>query len=267
MFRKLSLGIVGATMFALSASAGGLKDIPAPEDPGWRGFYVGGYAGYGVGDSGTHAAIDPALGFSTAYNGSMSPGLHPSELEAGGQVGYNFQSGRWVLGVEGSFGSFGLNDTVRGSATVGANALGSATKVDADWLGTVRGRLGWGNKFGLIYGTGGAAFTSLNYSQQNVWLNATFPNPVTFTENASKSDTRSGWTAGGGIEYKLGSNWSGKLEYLHVDFGTIHGSGAIYDTATVPALKANVSHSAGLRAEVVNVGLNYHFQPSYEPLK
>jgi outer membrane immunogenic protein len=269
MLRKMSLGIAGAMAFAASVSAGGLKDVPVPEDPGWNGVYIGGHAGYGVGDAGTHATIDPAAvnpANKPVYNAAMSPGLHPSDLGAGGQIGFNWQSGRWVLGVEGSFGSLTLNDTIRRSAVAGTDALASTTKVDADWLGTVRGRLGWGNSFGFVYGTGGAAFTSLSYSQKNIWRATGAPNAVTYTETVSVSDTLAGWTYGGGVEYKFGPNWSGKVEYLHVDFGTVHGAGAIYNSPA-GVLQANVAHKSDeLTAEVVNVGLNYRLNSLIRPL-
>lgn len=287
MFRNLALGMAGAIVLAGSASAGGFKDAPVSPEPGWAGSYFGLYAGYGIGDSSvvsktTATSVPWVVNATTAPTPSqavidktMSPDLHPEGYSAGGELGYNWQAGSLVLGVEGSLGGFHPSDSVTRSTPavtytatiVNQSAVSSVTTVDADWLATIRGRLGFSTGRALFYGTGGAAFTSLNFHQHNAYsYGGTAPFQNYGSENTSVSDTLTGWTAGGGVELKLGGAWSGKIEYLRVDFGNIASTGTVYSPAGVN--RATVSHTADLSSDVVHVGLNYHFgRQVYEPLK
>jgi outer membrane immunogenic protein len=278
MFRNMALGLAGALAFAGSANAGGgLKDMPFAPEPTWSGFYAGVYGGYGWSDSkvtSSYQSFSPANPFAAGnvpvFESAMSGTLHPGGFDVGGEAGLNWQAGSLVLGIEGSVGAFHLSDTWAHSAVLSTalppviNAanpvITSHTTVDTDWLATVRGRLGIAFNRALIYGTGGAAFAAANFHQHNAYVTTV---PVG-EENASYSDTLTGWTAGGGIEYKLGGNWSGKIEYLHLDFGSVGGSTTFtYNAKT----STSVSHSADLKADIVQAGLNYHFNRAYEPLK
>jgi outer membrane immunogenic protein len=77
------------------------------------------------------------------------------------------------------------------------------------WQSSVRGRLGYAFDRVLVYGTGGVAFADIRHS----YYEATAPASQSF------SDTRTGWTAGGGVEYALGGNWTTRVEYRYSDFG------------------------------------------------
>ncbi len=249
--------------------AGGYKDVPA-YTVNWTGIYFGGYAGYAWGSSNTLGTLDPNSAFGNgapvaqpAYNANMSPALNPDGFSGGGTIGYNWQVGRVVLGAEGEFGAFNLRDSAVTSVTpTGHVNLTSATQVDTDWAGTLRARLGWSFDRALIFATGGAAFTDVHFRQTNTYAGL----GPTGVEDVSLSANKTGWTAGGGVEYMLSSNWlggswSGKIEYLHMDFGSISGTGVL------PIQPVNVSHSADLKADVVHAGLNYHLGNIYEPLK
>jgi outer membrane immunogenic protein len=76
------------------------------------------------------------------------------------------------------------------------------------------------------------------------------------SETGAVSQTRVGWTAGGGAEWAFSRNWSGKLEYLHVDLGSI-GNNTVFDTNLNPASFVVQSHK--LTEEIVRLGLNYKF--------
>ena len=98
----------------------------------------------------------------------------------------------------------------------------------------------------LVYGTGGVALTDPEYSSSLT------DNVFGTSEHGSVSDTKVGWTAGGGLEYAFSSKWSAKVEYLYTDFESIDmthtgGNGAIFH------------QSASLTANSVRVGLNFHF--------
>jgi len=137
-------------------------------------------------------------------------------------------------------------------------ALPFATSVNRsiDYIGTVRGRIGFlFTPALLLYGTGGLA-----YGQTN--LNLSLVGPAPFALGDHFRDTRSGWTAGGGLEAALSERWSAKAEYLYHDLG-------YYDLA-MPELMVNrmsgaafanmaTSFRAHADGQLVRASLNYHF--------
>ncbi len=133
----------------------------------------------------------PYLGANLGYEwGSVQSSLtKPSGFAGGVQAGYNWQSGPWVLGVEGDIQATAADDTF------------APWKFSNPWFGTVRGRAGYAVNNVLFYGTGGLAFGELRAE----------------TFGLSESHTSAGWTAGVGVEFGLARNWSAKVEYLYVD--------------------------------------------------
>jgi outer membrane immunogenic protein len=194
MVRKLFMSTVvllGATGTAFAADLPTTKGpaMYAPPPPPiftWTGLYVGAQAGYQFG----HA--------STSTGGVGLPGYNPSGVDGGVHIGYNYQMGMFVAGLEGDVNGSSYN----GSNTFGG--IGYNTSEDID--GSVRGRLGVAWDRALVYATGGAAFG--NFRNQyavgpaldTVW------------------NTRVGWTVGGGIEYALDNNWSLRAEYRYTDY-------------------------------------------------
>jgi opacity protein-like surface antigen len=166
------------------------------------------------------------------FDGSYAPtgGL------IGGTLGYNWQRGPWVFGVEGdySWADVSGNSQTCGAASPSPHECG--TKLES--LGTFRGRIGYamgatGNW--LPYVTGGLAVGELK-----AWDNF-FP--------SSGSDFRAGWTVGAGVEVGFERNWTFKLEYLYVDLG----SSQMFNV--VPGVPETVSFTAN----VVRAGFNYKF--------
>jgi len=210
--------LAGVAVIALGISAASAADIPrrqaAPPaaapvyvaDPvyNWTGFYLGVAGGGGWGTSN--------------FNGAD---YHQSGGIVSGTLGYNFQVGQTVFGVEGDMGY----SNIRGSGGCGVTTCDTANK----WLGTVRGRLGYAMGNYMPYVTGGWAFGKVDTQ-------------ITGVGNAS--DTRSGWTVGGGVEAALAGPWTAKVEYLHVDLGR---GGTVAGT------------DASFRANIVRAGLNYRF--------
>ena len=206
---------------AKSDPAAGTSDsnsvLPAPTPkPTWTGFYVGGF----VGGTSVKATANTSTTFTTGgYFAVDSPpvissvGTQPlshSGLSGGGQIGYNHQSGRIVIGAEADFGiAKGGTITASGSGiypcctTTGFTVTQS---LKTKWLLTARPRAGYIWHGILIYGTGGLAVTDLNY--QAVFTD-TF---AAAAENGGIKKIRMGWTAGGGAGYKLGKKWSIKAE-------------------------------------------------------
>ena len=97
------------------------------------------------------------------------------------------------------------------------------TSSRVNWYGTVRGRLGFlFTPTLLVYGTGGLAYGGVNTTVNHNTLMVSFPltSQGLAPGSASFSDTRVGWTAGGGLEWMFMPNWSAKVEYLYTDLGT-----------------------------------------------
>jgi outer membrane immunogenic protein len=148
----------------------------------WSGLYVGVLAGYGTGDA-DYAVV-----------GGGSGSFDMDGFYLGGVVGYNFQTGPWVLGVEGDLAWSGIDG--------GALYLGAGPAIDSDlqWMGSVRGRVGYAFDNILPYLTAGFAFAD---------------NDVSVAGIGSDSNIHVGWTAGIGVEVGLTQNLS-----AYTDFGT-----------------------------------------------
>jgi outer membrane immunogenic protein len=226
----LSLALGQAASAAdMPARAPVYKGAPAAVAPyyNWTGFYIGGNVGYGW----AHARGDFSNGFTTA---STSQNLNG--VIGGGQIGYNWQfASNWVLGIEGdgqgSGQSKNFSTFLPGVTVTGTNKI--------DWFATLRGRLGYAADHWLIYFTGGAAWVGLKSD-----ATVTTPGATTLL---SLSDSRTGWTVGGGIEWAFAGNWSAKLEYLYIDTG--------HENATVGAFTDRIR----VQDNIFRFGINYRF--------
>jgi outer membrane immunogenic protein len=195
----------------------------------WAGFYLGINGGYGWGAGGDNFTY-----------GNVLHRAQPEGGFGGGQLGYNFQSGSFVYGVETDFQGSDISDSVTGARY--------SSRERMDWFGTARGRLGFALDRALVYGTGGFAYGDV---KQHAVIDGT-------SFDASDA-TRTGFTLGGGIEYKLNNAWSLKAEYQYLDFG----SEKLTDTAGVaPTSDLDTNY------HTARIGLNYRFGGGgYEPLK
>jgi outer membrane immunogenic protein len=228
----IAFAAASMTMGALSAQA---ADMPAhartapiykapqtlPYD--WTGFYLGINGGYGFGQS---SWSDPAAGADSGKfntNGGL----------LGGQIGYNWQTGKTVVGAETDIDWANIKGS-NTAAGVCATDGGGQCQTKQTWLGTTRARIGYAFDRFLPYITGGVAYGNIQATQP------------TGTSSASKA----GWTAGGGVEYGIDKNWSAKVEYLHIDLGTATFMGAASGT---PALSVPITDN------LVRAGLNYHW--------
>jgi outer membrane immunogenic protein len=285
--------LVGAALIGLTAAPAFAADLPMTAPVAvpalapawnWTGFYIGAHGGGVWGrDEITHSAILAAPGVAfpidaVAVTTASSPQLNPNGWIAGVHAGYNVQTGSFVWGIEGDASYFRLRansaDTFPFPSTLAGGPLGpptltfsANTSMSTDWLLTVRPRLGVTFANALLYVTGGLAVTEEKVSQTSGVLNgATFMSSI--------SETRLGWTVGGGIEYMLSPQWSIRAEYLHLDFGTASGTGtaliptgvlgnltctATQTVITGPGTYTGCSVSSRLTAEVVKAGITYRF--------
>lgn len=222
-----------ATLLTSHARAADLPGIPAmPPVPGsWTGFYLGSYVGAGLVD--THwgpeagtTALENAAAFTDT--GAASGAI------IGGQLGYNYQTGPYVFGVEGELGTGFLFSQAR----CVLNAI-SICSTDTDLLATLTARLGYATGNVLVYGKAGAALANNSYTLSGAFL------PGQFTG----SQVMTGWTLGAGVEVALTPQVSAKLEYSYLDFADADAplQNGFYSTS-VP-----VSQSA----QMVKLGLNW----------
>ena len=241
MYRKILLASVGA--IALTGSAAFAADLPSRAPPpvylppppifSWTGFYIGGQVGGAWGTGTGHlTAFDPVT--DTLVATSLG-GDNPSGVIGGGHLGFDYQLPGWnwfsssgvVIGLEGSVDGSSLNKTT--VVTLPGVFLGSSTlsaRSSLDIQGSIRGRLGIAWDRVLIYATGGVAFAGIN---TDFALSGVDEAGVPFFASTSRSNSRTGWTVGGGIEYALTNNWSIGAEYRFTDFGTISREAVLPD--------------------------------------
>jgi opacity protein-like surface antigen len=173
----------------------------------------------------------------------------------GGNIGYNLQIDRWVIGVEGTADGTTLIQHLFTPVidptgnTPGGTVTGT---VQSGMQGSIRGRAGIAFNRLLIYGTGGVAFAGFNTDLRISGTDAVGQ----FFTSASRSTTRTGWTAGGGIEYAINNNWSVRGELRYSDFGQIQD----VPFATVAGL--SLSDNRHLAQNQVQVGFSYKFDSS-----
>lgn len=263
--RRLILAayLVTATMaLACGSRAAIAADMPmkAPETPPyqWSGCYLG--ANVGGGTSGTNfgSTVDPgsylAAADAATVSGSGGGGANADGLLAGGQAGCNLQSGTLVLGLEGDFDYFHSNPQFNNNTNTLAStaAFSIAQSLTTNFLATVRPRIGIAADRNLAYITGGAAFTSVSYSESYADANPA-PGPGTGTATASRSLI--GWTAGAGWEYAFADRWTVKAEYLFASFPTTSALGTI----VAPGGTNTLHGSADLVIQLIRAGVNYKF--------
>ncbi len=263
---------VASSIITTSVAAG--ADLPARSSAPplsvapvftWTGLYVGLNAGYAF--NGDHSYT-----LTTGDNGSANPGglitgVRPTTLllrsdgfTGGGQIGYNYQfgglgPGNIVAGVE---ADIAYTDLSRSGPYIARNGEVSNFSASTDYVGTVRGRLGYAFDTLMIYGTGGFAYGGVR--DDFSFLNGV-GRPIYIGD---RSTTRAGYVYGGGAEYAIpaGSalnvlhfdNISVKGEFVHYDLGT--GQTPIPNTTGIDSGYIAHTHTAG---NIVRAGINYKF--------
>jgi len=264
---------IAASMLVTAAAAADLPSVKGPAAPppppvfSWTGPYAGLTIGYGWADTSAvnGFGLSPALAFTGVGWTTNSP--NASGVIGGAQVGYNYQFANtgFVVGVETDFLGADIKaaTTAIGSPVTGTGVFPFArTFQSVDWFGTVRGRVGYAIlPTLLLYGAGGFAYGHVSTDFLIGYTNG-------FFDGASQSDVRTGWTAGGGVEWAFRPNLSLKVEYLYVDLG---GSATIWDGRgchkcpppppgpVVPPAFISTQTGAPNRFSTIKAGLNYRF--------
>jgi outer membrane immunogenic protein len=208
-------GLVGAgfaaTALAAGAHAADLGGRPPPYDPmhaastplygahSWTGFYAGMQAGYAWARNDITAMWGQASGpqeiFEYTSRGAIG-GLH---------FGYNRQVNRLVVGIEADLETGGLTGS-------NAGTVGAIHTTSLDWIGSLRGRMGFVTGNSLLYVTGGLAYGSVSTEQYQQTSLAPF---------SIDTQRKTGWTAGAGLEHALASNLTIRMEYRYTDLGEV----------------------------------------------
>ena len=242
MRRKASMFIIAAGFglaFSQMAFAADLSR-PAYQPPpppilaptpvyNWTGFYVGGNLG---GAWGNVEVTDVTKG------ATISP--DSSGFAGGGQVGFDYQMGSWVVGIRNVIDGTNLSKSVTYAGPTFAGTINGNT----NWFDALTGRVGYLVQPNLlVYAQGGAAWAQWN---------------VTFNNGAGVqvgelSGSKTGWTAGAGVEWMFVPHWSAFLEYNYMGFGT-------FSSAVATCIGATCGTFSG-KADLQNVlvGVNYKF--------
>src|SRR2546427_6634426 len=226
---------------SMAANAADVRARPAPYAPpppayapppfSWTGFYLGG----NIGGAWAHRDVTD-----TFFLGDFGSGNNNGVFIGGGQLGYNWQVGYAVLGIEADFDGAANNNNTR---TVGTVQVTSNNR----WITTLAARFGVTNGPWLFYGKAGGGWVGNNsFTITNVTTGASI--------TTSNNNTNSGWLVGGGIEWAFAPNWSAKIEYDYLGLDS--------RTFIVPAgvfLAGDTFTTSNPNVQMVKVGINYRF--------
>lgn len=304
-------------LFAVMAGPAMAADLPVKAPPpvvvfNWTGLYVGGNLGYSWGRSNNNENFFAAgLGggpgsTSCAVSGTQinfalcAANSDQNKLKGvigGIEAGYNWQIANYLVGVEADFQGSGqkgsqqftasapttANSLVGGTIIPIVSTLAGAYTQKLDWLGTLRGRVGFVQDRWLVFATGGLAYGEVKSNGIVSATGTATPNTAPFADcgvgaatcpflplgSWTDAQTRIGWTLGVGVEQAIAGNWSWKVEYLHVDLGKVNTGfatlpGCFGNTASGNPTASCINVGAGsgtisgrITDEIVRIGVNY----------
>jgi outer membrane immunogenic protein len=228
----------------------------------WTGFYFGANAGYAAGAYSTDSLFGDGL-FASNSSGTFKGGI------GGVQTGYNWQVGMWFAGVETDI-QYSTQRVISGAICPGMICSQGMTDVpvtlayshNLDWFGTARARVGvLMTPDAVAYVTGGLTVGGTAHSGRLCGAGSNCDTDPFATANNFVGRTASpGWVLGGGIEARLAGNVTGKLEYLHMNFGTA-STAAVNGQITPPVAVALSSHDS---EDIIRLGVNYKLDPNAE---
>ena len=279
---KLFLGTLTLALL-IANSLTQAADLPneylkAPQPPplySWTGLYLGGNVGYSWGNSQTDLTFRDTAGAGILFGSSTRPNMDGAI--GGGQIGYSYQIGNIVWGIESDIQAA---DQTGNATFICPGAICSpraplpppgpvlaTINQRLEWFGTLRGRVGvTAIPTVLLYMTGGLAYgevdtngTLSGFSTGGLGCPAAGCPPALpeflLSTTLGTNDLRVGWTIGAGIEAALWGNWTGKLEYLYIDLGSLSGTGA--NSAIFPPIATDFN--SHICDNIVRVGLNYRW--------
>ncbi len=244
LLASVAAAAIGAASCAYAADLPSRQPAYEPPPPppfSWTGIYLGANVGVGAGQTTWKDTAGNFLfgdidgnNFGNTANTSQSGGVY------GGQIGFNYEfAGSWVVGLEGQFS---------GSNIVGTNVdqFNNAWSLrnDTGWFSSVTGRVGYAIDHVLLYGKGGVAWAHNSLEFTNAGFNI-----------GTGSFTRTGWTAGVGLEWAFAPNWSFVLEGNYYDFG----NNTSFFAGNLLGAQTPFGAQTRQTAETLTAGVNYHF--------
>jgi outer membrane immunogenic protein len=238
--RSLSVSVVALAVFGIAAAAG--ADLPTKTPPApvyapppftWTGLYIGANVGGGWGQG---TVTDNATGgtFGTGERGSFA---------GGGQLGYNYQVGNVVFGVEGFFDGVASGNNNTSSIVTGLAGHQFQGSANATWVSTVAGRLGFtgpGFDHWLVYAKGGGGWVGYDSTVSD----------LTSGLSAKTSSSQGGWMAGAGIEWAFAPNWIARVDYQYIGLNGF---------SVAPTFVADRFVVNNPNVQTVTFGINYLF--------
>ena len=257
MKKVVVLGLAFGALAASSSVQAADLAFKAPPEPApvatWTGLYLGAHGGAGWGT--TESAVD----FGATLAGLGIPGLAASlplashninGFLAGGTLGYNYQMGNLLLGIEGDITWADIKGT--GPCLVAFNCT-----TQVNWMADVTARAGvLPMERLLVYAKGGVAFANVDYTFGNSFSAGGVTTALTGTVN----DTRVGGLLGFGAEYAFMPRWTAKMEYNYMDFGKERYNVPVTASATgVAPVTFNAVSDINQVIHTMKVGVNYKF--------
>ena len=236
--KQLSCLTIACASVALALTALGgpvssgkeMKQVaPAPTPcPSWTGFEIGGFGAYVYGVADTHLDLTGSWEFfhdlEVDLQNRGNHDLNNSGGEIGGLIAYNYQfAGNWVIGAEFDGGYMFLRDSKERQFfspffdnDEDMDLFAAEVSFKTHYLLTLGGKLGYAFCRWLPYATGGVAWADIDISGH--LLEPGEGNDLRF--EGSRSDTKTGWFVGAGLEYMLTNHWRLRTQYQYCDFGS-----------------------------------------------
>jgi outer membrane immunogenic protein len=255
---KMKRLLLATTCLALSSAVSMAADMTTPMSTkapayaapafSWTGLYIGAQVGGGT-------LSDPGLNFEGGSQGTNGG----KGAIAGGQIGYNYQDGNWVFGVEGEGYWSGIKNSLDSSfvnSTTGALTGASNTTFENRYDYTIAGRVGLAFDRTLVFAKGGWAWG--NYRFSDSFRDISFPS----SSFDNGTVTLDGALFGVGLEHALTRNWTVKFEYDYIAYGSkaISTTGCSTSGGTTGCF-FNGSTPMSSNKQLFKFGANYLFDP------
>jgi len=253
--RGYKAALIAGFIGGMSSEAALAQSAPAVD---WSGFHLGGL----VGATNSQTEAKTTVGYIKYLDATDSrqmaragnTGMTQWQPSAGLVGGYDHQYGNLLVGIEASANSIYLNDestVVENFDSAPASRFILRQSVRADWMASLRPRLGWASDNWMSYLTGGLSVTQLKLDTlyvDNAWSGYS---------KSSDTKIRTGWSLGFGGEYALSGGWALRGEYLYTDFGALK---SMSETTSTNNSGGSLAHKAELETHAVMVGLTYRFK-------
>ena len=248
---------IGSTAFAADLPSRKVEPV-APVVPTftWTGFYAGVNAGGAWGNDNVKSAwYGPAEIYDAATLASWANPPYSNNragFVGGIQIGYSYQINQFVIGVEADFMGSTIGGSSESPVLVINNTIDnvSRTKVQQDWLGTVRVRAGYAIDRLLIFATGGFAY---GHAQVSTTSTDTEAGVVESVWQGRKQSTKFGFTVGAGLEYAITNNWLIRAEYLYYNLGSASAIATIAEDPLYTRVNTTID------GNIVRAALSYKF--------